>query len=401
MDRNIGMYFYKEYWKGCNDAHHITDGTNDTLYNAKLPQYIPNAIGNVSFELMTTYPGLLIGSGYAHEGWKNDENALKLGFYFDYTSGVPCVPGSSIKGVLNSAIDHWDYVLDLCDIALSERLSKIASSDFREAIFGAQKKARSVYSKVIFHDAHAVLVAKDGLLGDDYITPHKNKNNISALDEFSNPTPIHFLKVMPGVTFRFDFYIPDEIEISEQRFLKSDIESIFLYLIKDFGLGAKTNVGYGYLDEDPKIAYQRELDLKYKTEQDLKDKEAKELEEKLQKAKDAELADKKEAEKRRLANIVEQKKRDALAENAGVSAYIDVEKPWKIVLKGIDLYKTKFAFSEDDIGTIGTYLKTIMPAEMSGKDKKSWKKNGKGYWYKVKSWVGEDKATEWFNTLIK
>lgn len=401
MARNIGLYFYKEYWKGCDDAHHITDDKNKKLYNAQLPHYIPNVIGNVMFELITTYPGLLIGSGYAHEGWKNDENALKLGFYFDYTSGVPCLPGSSIKGMLNSAIDDWGYVLDLCDTSLRERFNNITSSDFREAIFGSQKAARSLYSRVIFHDAHAVLVDKDGLLGDDYITPHKNKNNISALDEFSNPTPIHFLKVMPGVTFRFDFYIPDEIKISDQTFTRSEIESIFLYLIKDFGLGAKTNVGYGYLDEDPKIAYQREIDLKNKIEEDLKAKEAAEREETIRKANDAELIAQQEAEARRLANIVEQETLDAHAKTSGVSAYIDEGKSWKIVRQSIDKYKSKFTFSDDDIGTIGKYLKTIMPDEIMGKQKRSWQKNGKGNWYKVKSWVGEDKATEWFNTLIK
>jgi len=68
-------------------------GFNQIFFNKKLPSpdkiepYFSNFIKNFGinrkfFELETTYPGLLTGSGYNHEvGGINEE--LKLGFFFD------------------------------------------------------------------------------------------------------------------------------------------------------------------------------------------------------------------------------------------------------------------------------------------------------------------------------
>ena len=52
------------------------------------------------FELYTAYPGVLIGTGNPHE--ISMENAIKCGFSFDYVTGLPYIPGSSIKGMLRS-----------------------------------------------------------------------------------------------------------------------------------------------------------------------------------------------------------------------------------------------------------------------------------------------------------
>src|SRR5690606_9438219 len=61
---------------------------------------------NDRWELYTTYPGLLIGSGYQHES--GGENEFKIGFFFDYTTGLPQIPGSSVKGVLRSSFPGRD-----------------------------------------------------------------------------------------------------------------------------------------------------------------------------------------------------------------------------------------------------------------------------------------------------
>lgn len=50
-----------------------------------------------AFQLVTTYPGLLIGMGNPHDA-KLDA-AVKLGFSFDYVTGLPYLPGSSLKGI--------------------------------------------------------------------------------------------------------------------------------------------------------------------------------------------------------------------------------------------------------------------------------------------------------------
>ena len=73
----------------------------EKLQNQTLSSYSPNLekIVYQHFDLVTTYPGLLIGSGYSHE--VHGKDGLKLGFYFDHTTGLPIIPGSSVKGVLN------------------------------------------------------------------------------------------------------------------------------------------------------------------------------------------------------------------------------------------------------------------------------------------------------------
>ncbi len=401
MARNIGMYYYKEYWKKCDEANHITDCKNEILYNAQLSKYIPEEIGNVSFSLTTTYPGLLIGSGYMHEGWKKDENALKLGFYFDYTSGRPCIPGSSIKGVINAAMGHWDYVKELCSEALQVKLNAVNNEAFRSRIFGNQKIRIPLYESVIFHEALAISVGQDGLLGDDYITPHKNIEGNTALDAFSNPNPIHFLKVMPRVAFRFDFYIPDEVTVDQISFSMSEIESIFRNIIIDFGLGAKTNVGYGYLDEDPEEVKNRKIQQRNDEEQEEKRIQQEAHEHKMEKLRLAEEERKRIEEERRIRN--EEKKQQLIKESIekGVLAYLDVTQPWKLASKSIDAYKKQFPISSRDIEQIKKYLDHNIDNELKGKQKRDWKNRGKKNWYKIESWVGKETAQIWFDQFIK
>ncbi len=62
-----------------------------------------------------------------------------------------------------------------------------------------------------------------------------------------NPNPIHIIKILPGVTFEFRFILhhatlPSGIEISAEN-----KQELFRMLLCYFGVGAKTNVGYGIL----------------------------------------------------------------------------------------------------------------------------------------------------------
>jgi CRISPR-associated protein Cmr6 len=72
-------------------------------------------------------------------------------------------------------------------------------------------------------------------LGDDYITPHKAATK--------DPIPLRFIKILPEVSFRFAFLLHDGSITKEQK------EALFKQIILDFGLGAKTNVGYGKFTE--------------------------------------------------------------------------------------------------------------------------------------------------------
>ena len=130
---NIGWLFYKDYFRdgpGGINYHDRADTHNETVVQNKTkniirqkPQIVEeNILGNIHFKATTTYPGLLLGSGNAHE-LPSVEGQAVLGFHFDYTTGLPVIQGSSIKGVLRSAFKHPEYIKELLnkeDIDISE-----------------------------------------------------------------------------------------------------------------------------------------------------------------------------------------------------------------------------------------------------------------------------------------
>lgn len=189
-----------------------------------------------SFDLETTYPGLLTGVGELHSAGKI-ENEFKLGFHFDHSTGLPVIPGSTVKGALRSIIDETDYLqcilnelqINVTDIGLLEK----------EIFLGERSNDLvSIYKRDIFLDAFIVKSACQGgrFLDDDFITPHHD-------NQFKNPTPIQFLKVMPGVRFRFQFDVKDGLISADEKC------KLFKRILQDIGIGAKTNVGYGHLVE--------------------------------------------------------------------------------------------------------------------------------------------------------
>lgn len=185
------------------------------------------------FTLRTVYPGLLMGTGYAHE--MSAKGDLALGFSFDYATGVPYLPGSSIKGVLRSAFAHPECIRDLCPTLSDDE----SVAELSKQIFGSSEQGED--GADVFLDA--VVGAEGGkLLALDAITPHRQ----SAMKELGEPNPITFLKVQSNVDIRFHFLLTDAY-IGGKRIAAAQKRELFVKLIKLFGVGAKTNVGYGTL----------------------------------------------------------------------------------------------------------------------------------------------------------
>ena len=322
MSYNPGLLFYKHYYKkfrfeilldadlkeqeekkwkktpSVNPFYQV----NKNLFDFKLlssTDAFP-ALGNCHFKCETTYPGLLIGTGYPHGSGVMGE--FKIGFFLDYTTGLPVIPGSSIKGLLRSAFPNnylkkekqlkekaerinqddkkkklleesetWkqfgnqrklfiEALLKKMQIKMEgdESIKKLEDEIF-EGIYGADQKGNSMYFPIsqrdIFHDAYIVSSRSGKLFADDYITPHKNTKDDGIPDALKNPTPIQMLKVMPGVTFQFqfdlkkDFLTNNETDSGKmQTRLLSPNERVELFkqIILFLGVGAKTNVGYGH-----------------------------------------------------------------------------------------------------------------------------------------------------------
>lgn len=272
MSKNIGLLYYKTYFEDLQ-FNIVTDKVskqsfdNQALFGINLNSYtaIINVVKSNPLKthsingLNTIYPGLLIGSGYSHEiGGKEIENELKLGFFFDHTTGLPCIPGSSIKGVLRSACEqnggqYIAYILQ--ELSEGKRVSNVQilaaeflrnyeneilkkrdkHSNFVNVVF--ENENIPVYKREIFFDAFPVHSNNQNgkFLANDYITPHVNP--------LKNPNPIQFLKILPKVEFQFDFKLNDRIMPANLKL------ELFCQIILDLGLGAKTNVGYGQFSE--------------------------------------------------------------------------------------------------------------------------------------------------------
>lgn len=192
--------------------------------------------GYQDFALYTQYPGLLIGTGNPHA--ISEAGAVKLGFSFDYVSGVPYIPGSSLKGMLRSMFpgDKKKNSGEYAEM-IREMLGKDASFDvdsLKTDIFEGNKDV--FLGAFAFPDA-----GNNQFLEMEYITSHKEK--------FKNPIPISLIKVRPDIAFRFSFLLTDYVNAEGVQVTASEKLELFRQLILLAGIGAKTNVGYGKFAE--------------------------------------------------------------------------------------------------------------------------------------------------------
>lgn len=244
----FNRYYYKDidFSKPKKDAVNaqVLEDRNEDIFRYAEPDAdsyeFPAAVNNelTTFKLKTNYPGLLIGAGYGHEAGLEGE--LKLGFYFDYTSGLPVIPGSAVKGILRHCFTQPE-ILD----AISPGVEYAGrGEELAREIFGNEGK--SSYKCDVFYDAPVVKIAHNNtatgvgsldakrLLGWDFITPHFK-------DPLADPTPLQFLKVLPEVVFEFRF------KLTANGMRITDKEELFNKALQLWGVGAKTSVGYGRL----------------------------------------------------------------------------------------------------------------------------------------------------------
>ncbi|MEM6397422.1 MAG: type III-B CRISPR module RAMP protein Cmr6 [Bacteroidota bacterium] len=225
------------------ESNKITHFIDTKLYRPEKAQ-LASIPGYTSFPLTTTYPGLIFGTGYSHETSTKDE--ITIGFYFDHTSGLPVLPGSSVKGILRSAFPRRG--LDESPIETQNGkaafIRKFLENEgvpgkWTDEAIDALELDIFTSRRDIFLDSYPESTNDSGqLLGPDFITPH-GKNPLA------DPIPLRMIKVLPNVVWRFEFILrktqlSNGFEVSVKA-KKNLFEMILLYL----GSGAKTNLGYG------------------------------------------------------------------------------------------------------------------------------------------------------------
>lgn len=267
---------------------------NERMTTRRLEEYrqsaalLQTADSNLPDALTVAYPGLISGTGINHETGSLGE--IKIGFAFDFTTGLPYLPGSGVKGVLRSAFpqkyntqlqdEHPNFAADR--LAFLQHYFQYANIDligkarewlinldiqdftpeFGQAVdllemsvfhnmspVGVQESGSFTYAPMptrhrnVFFDAFIRADTYNGLfLATDFITPHLNrKPGKEHLSPFTEPVPIAFLKVREGVELQFQWRLTNGILTVEEK------NDLFTTILTTFGIGAKTNVGYGQL----------------------------------------------------------------------------------------------------------------------------------------------------------
>jgi len=258
---------------------------SDFFLQSSLPERSLMVNANAGLHLKTTYPGLVIGSGYNHEAGIQSE--LKLGFYFDPTYGSPVIPGSTIKGILRSGFPveigksdsdpvkkakteankrKAEYIHQFltkngvtrpAKTEYSPQEKEELSYALRDCIFENlntsenlvtnkrdAKSFRKSSERFVFYDA-IIEKSDKNIFSDDYITPHLHKSE-PRLNPFAEPVPLRFLRIVPEVVFNFQFKL-HTIDVLGNSIDDKTILNLFSEIIQYLGVGAKTRLGYGYM----------------------------------------------------------------------------------------------------------------------------------------------------------
>lgn len=273
---NFAYFFYDQYpdsiarivAAGKTVDMHVPKGLNDAIkaYQPTMSDSKPQTVHSLykrgslrwvgshkvcHIALQVAHPGLIAGTGTAR-AIPDIEGCIQNGISLDYTTGLPYIPGSSIKGSLRSALEpsrngesesacaHLELFRELLG---DDSLGMETLRDIIVALFD-NETASGQAGQPIFFDA---LAEPDGrsLFTFDFITPHRADE-----DPFKDPVPLQILKVAPGTLFNFYIALPSELRVNDTLTLTCvQVQDVFKQLLMTFGVGAKTNLGYGLFCE--------------------------------------------------------------------------------------------------------------------------------------------------------
>jgi CRISPR type III-B/RAMP module RAMP protein Cmr6 len=182
----------------------------------------------------TTRSRLVVGLGLP--------SPIETGFLFDRLTGCPYLPGSSVKGLLRVAA----RLVREGEIPGERELW----ASHHERIFGPGigPETLAATGEAVFYDAFPT---DWPALEVDVLTPHygpyyggKEGDDLPA--DWHNPTPVPFLAVKAGTTFRF--------QMRASTGDLAQLEALLGPALDWLGIGAKKSAGYGIFGEEPATA---------------------------------------------------------------------------------------------------------------------------------------------------
>lgn len=173
------------------------------------------------------------------------EHPIENGFAFLSPYGLPYLAGSGVKGVLRRAAEELEMAAPLIAALFGAEDAKTSEAAHRGAL--------SCWDVLPQFDAMTL----------EIMTPHQSGYYMGkdSPHEAGLPTPINFLALPAGATFRFVLRFDPGLVPQAERAALADWQALVLRIATHafdwLGFGAKTAVGYGAMAENPEIAAQR------------------------------------------------------------------------------------------------------------------------------------------------
>ncbi|MFQ3588236.1 MAG: type III-B CRISPR module RAMP protein Cmr6 [Fimbriimonadaceae bacterium] len=158
------------------------------------------------------------------------DSPLEVGLAFQHAYGMPVIPGSAVKGLVRRAVRRAAPPPEILDL-----------------LFGKPEQAGAA----VFFDAwYDPDTAGHRPFHRDVVTVHhpryyQSRGETPATD-MDDPTPVPFLVVKPRTRFSFALIAPPDTA----GFLVGALK----WALRELGVGAKTNAGYGRIDLDLQTA---------------------------------------------------------------------------------------------------------------------------------------------------
>jgi len=221
----------------------------------------------VFFYPFTSRSRLIIGLGSIHP--------LETSITLHHIFGIPYIPGSALKGVCRM-VAFWELAQNFGVIEDERKLQELQKKFYGELVDNNDKNkeilkyqllfgAQNFKGLLLFLDAYPE-ISGDGKLFDlDVMNVHYPKyySGNEPPADWQNPNPIFFLTVKEGIVFnfyvlfdefRFNRLKKDKSELTsvlEDLNIENEVKSLLKQALQNFGIGAKTSLGYGIFQITP------------------------------------------------------------------------------------------------------------------------------------------------------
>lgn len=191
-------------------------------------QVVKEMDDSVVFDLKMKLNGrLLVGSG--------SPSPLEVGMTLSRNYGVPIIPGSALKGAFSNYI--------------KEEPQETQIVEHLKFIFGQgdpTKEDDNTRGTIVFLDAIPEETFSFELdIVNNHFQPYYMEEK-NPPNDWYNPVPVAYL-VVSNATFRFTALRDSMMTLSDKEFKvpKGRIKELFVKMLTSYGIGAKTNYGYG------------------------------------------------------------------------------------------------------------------------------------------------------------